>query len=37
MRDFIEVFKITTNKDNNGNCTLILHKDLVTRGNRYKL
>ena len=28
--DLIEVFKIITNKDNNG-------KDLVTRGNRYKL
>ena len=32
----IEVFKIITNKDNHGNCTLTLHKDLVTRG-RYKL
>ena len=37
MRDLIEVFKIITNKDNNGNCTSILHKDIVTRGNRYKL
>jgi hypothetical protein len=35
--DLIEVFKIITNKDNSGNCTLTLHKDLVTRGNRYKL
>ena len=35
--DLIEVFKITTNKDNNDNCTLTLHKDLETRGNIYKL
>ena len=35
--DLIEVFKIITNKDNNSNCILTLHKDLVTRGNRYKL
>ena len=35
--DLIEVFKIITNKDNHGNCTLTLHKDLVTRRNRYKL
>ena len=35
--DLIEVFKIITNKNNHGNCTLTLHKDLVTRGNRYKL
>ena len=34
--DLIEVFKIITNKDNNGNSTLILHKELVTRGDRYK-
>ena len=26
-----EVFKIITKQDNNDNCTLILHKDLVTR------
>ena len=37
MRDLIEVCKIITNIDNNGNCTLILHKGLETRGNRYKL
>ena len=35
--DLIEVFKIMTTKDNHGNCTLTPHKDLVTRGNRYKL
>ena len=35
--DLIEVFKIITNKDNNGNCTLILHKGLVTKRNRYTL
>ena len=37
LRDLIEVLKIITNKDNHGNCTLTLHKDLVTMGNRYKL
>ena len=37
LQELIEVFKIITNKDNHGNCTLTLHKDLVTRGNRYKL
>ena len=31
------IFEIITNKDNDGNCTFVLHKDLVTRGNRYKL
>ena len=35
--DLIEVFKIISDKDNHGNCTLTLHKDLVARGNRYKL
>ena len=35
--DVIEVFKIINDKDNNGNCTLILQKDLVTRRKRYKL
>ena len=35
--DLIEVFKIITNTDNNGNCTSILYKGLVKRGNRYKL
>ena len=36
--DLIEVFKIIiTYKDNNGNCTSILHKDLGTRGNKFKL
>ena len=37
MRDLIGIFKIITNKDNNGKCTSILHKDFVTMGNRYKL
>ena len=32
--NLIEVFKIITYKDNHGNCTLTLHKYLVTRGNR---
>jgi len=37
--DLIEVFKIITREDNNGNCNLVLHKSkgLATRWNRYKL
>ena len=35
--DLIEVFKIITNKDNNGKSTLTLYEDLVTRGYSYKL
>ena len=35
--DLIDVFKIITNIDNNGNCISTLNKDLETRGNRYKL
>lgn len=27
----------TIGKDSNGNCTLVLHEDLVTQGNKYKL
>ena len=35
--DLIEVYKIITKKDIKSNCNLFLHKELVTRGNRYKL
>ena len=35
--DLIEVCRIITKKDNRSNCNLFLHRELVTRGNRYKL
>jgi len=31
--DLIEVFKIITSEVNNGNCNLVPHKGLATRGN----